>query len=65
MATASLILKKTVLGTDPENPDTDGDGVDDKEDPFPLESSEYSKDTDGDGIPDAIDPDDDNDGTAR
>jgi hypothetical protein len=29
------ISKKAILGTDPENPDTDGDGVNDYEDAFP------------------------------
>jgi surface protein len=49
------------LGTDPNNPDTDGDGVIDGEDAFPLDPNEYL-DTDGDGIGNNADPDDDNDG---
>ena len=46
------------LGTDPLNPDTDGDGVNDGTDIFPLDSSE-SVDTDGDGTGDHADLDDD------
>ena len=38
-------------GTNPNNPDTDGDGINDKKDPNPLK-----KDTDGDGDPDGTDP---------
>jgi len=41
--------------------DTDGDGIADDEDAFPLDSSE-SVDTDGDGIGDNADLDDDDDG---
>jgi hypothetical protein len=41
--------------------DTDGDGIADDEDAFPLDSSE-SVDTDGDGIGDNADLDDDEDG---
>jgi hypothetical protein len=63
-----------IYHTDPNNADTDGDGVSDGPldpdndgpivagpDPFPLDGS-ASVDTDGDGIPDHLDPDDDNDG---
>ena len=49
------------LGCDPTNPDTDGDGVIDGEDDFPIDPN-YQTDTDGDGIPNKTDPDDDNDG---
>ena len=49
------------IGTDPNNPDTDGDGAIDGEDDFPLDPN-HQTDTDSDGIPNAIDPDDDNDG---
>ncbi len=35
--------------TDPLKPDTDGDGVEDKEDAFPLDPNEII-DTDNDGI---------------
>ncbi len=38
-------------GTDPDNPDTDGDGLQDDTDPNPL-----STDADGDGDPDNTDP---------
>jgi cytochrome c peroxidase len=43
--------------------DTDGDGVPDTLDAFPLDPTE-SVDTDGDGIGNNADPDDDNDGLA-
>lgn len=49
------------LGTDPLNPDTDGDGVNDSEDPFPLNPAEWM-DTDKDNIGNNADIDDDNDG---
>ncbi|MFA7681442.1 MAG: S-layer homology domain-containing protein [Candidatus Peribacteraceae bacterium] len=39
------------LGTDPANPDTDGDGINDFDDPFPLDAH-YRSDGDFDGIPD-------------
>ena len=48
-------------GTDPHNPDTDGDAFLDNADAFPLDPVE-SLDTDGDGIGNNADPDDDNDG---
>jgi len=41
--------------------DTDGDGVMDGDDAFPLDPTEW-RDTDGDGIGDNADTDDDNDG---
>ncbi len=46
--------------TDPRNADTDGDGVDDANDAFPLDPNETT-DTDGDGTGDNADTDDDND----
>ncbi|WP_020559208.1 OmpA family protein [Thiofilum flexile] len=45
------------LGTDPNNTDTDGDGV-----PDLVEISQIPNDTDNDGLIDALDDDDDNDG---
>ncbi|MCB1614690.1 MAG: FG-GAP repeat protein, partial [Pseudomonadales bacterium] len=42
--------------------DTDGDGVQNRDDLYPLDGSEWA-DSDADGIPDNADPDDDNDGT--
>ena len=48
-------------GTDPNNPDTDGDGILDGDDDLPLDPNEDT-DTDGDGIGDNADPDDDGDG---
>ncbi|MEZ4239228.1 MAG: MYXO-CTERM sorting domain-containing protein [Myxococcota bacterium] len=42
------------MGSDPADPDTDGDGV--------LDGDEVPGDTDGDGIRDVLDPDDDGDG---
>ena len=47
--------------TNSEDPDDDGDGVNDEEDAFPLNAQEQY-DTDGDSIGDNADPDDDNDG---
>ena len=38
-------------GTDPNKYDTDGDGVNDSVDAFPLDP-EHNSDQDGDGIPD-------------
>ena len=48
---------------DPPPMDTDGDGVADDDDAFPMDAME-SVDTDGDGIGNNADPDDDNDGVA-
>jgi uncharacterized repeat protein (TIGR02543 family) len=48
-------------GTDPTKPDTDGDGVKDSKDAFPLDPAE-TLDTDHDGIGDNADLDDDGDG---
>jgi subtilisin family serine protease len=53
-ATQSLILLSTI--------DADNDGIFDKFDSFPFDSSEW-EDTDGDGIGNNNDPDDDDDGT--
>ena len=50
-----------MIGTDPLNPDSDGDGVGDAEDEFPLDATEQF-DTDEDGFPDNQDLDDDGDG---
>ncbi|MFZ5365549.1 MAG: hypothetical protein ACOZBH_05160 [Patescibacteria group bacterium] len=50
-------------GTDPNNPDTDGDTEDDDIDPDPTDPTVFSgPDTDGDGTIDALDTDKDNDG---
>ena len=54
-------IVEQALGTNPLLADTDGDGVIDGLDAFPLDPSE-SLDADGDGIGDFTDPDDDNDG---
>lgn len=43
--------KEIAQGTNPKNPDTDGDGLIDSKDPNPLKP-----DTDGDGDPDGTDP---------
>ena len=47
-------------GTDPLNPDTDGDGTLDGDDDLPFDPNENT-DTDGDGIGNNADTDDDND----
>ncbi|MCA9491717.1 MAG: hypothetical protein KC621_17420 [Myxococcales bacterium] len=49
------------MGTDPLDPDTDGDGSWDADDLWPLDGSEWA-DLDGDGIGDNADPDDDDNG---
>lgn len=48
------------IGTDPINPDTDGDTVKDGQDAFPLDKKEWI-DTDSDNIGNNTDIDDDND----
>ena len=53
--------KEKEAGTDIDNPDTDGDGIIDGRDDFPLDPN-ASQDTDKDGTPDDEDEDDDNDG---
>ena len=54
-------LEEYNTGTDPHKPDSDGDGVNDGDDVFPLDSSE-TVDTDDDGIGNNSDEDDDGDG---
>jgi len=67
--------EEIALGTDPANPDSDGDGAGDACDPdddndgvsdgadnCPLVGNADQLDTDSDGLGDACDPDDDNDG---
>ena len=53
-------LEEYELGTDPTRADSDGDGVLDSADDYPLNAVE-GLDSDNDGIPDADDADDDND----
>lgn len=53
-------VEKT-LGTNPSNPDSDGDQVTDSRDAFPLDVTEW-QDNDSDGLGDNLDTDDDNDG---
>ncbi len=52
--------EELILGTNPNNPDSDGDGIDD----FTEVGGDVNDpvDTDGDGDIDALDPDDDGDG---
>jgi hypothetical protein len=52
--------QENAIGTDPNNPDTDDDGILDGEDSNPFSPFEVA-DFDRDGLPDDIDPDDDND----
>jgi len=49
------LLEEVVLGTDPTNPDTDGDGAIDGADNCPLEANPDQRDVDGDGDGDACD----------
>ncbi|AWB66016.1 hypothetical protein C2869_05995 [Saccharobesus litoralis] len=56
-------LDELANGTDPLNPDTDGDIYSDLVDVFPLDASEWL-DTDNDGIGNNSDLDDDNDGVS-
>ena len=54
--------EEVLLGTDPEHPDTDGDGVSDGIDLCPLLADPDQLDLDGDGIGDLCDADRDGDG---
>ncbi|MCA9773496.1 MAG: PD40 domain-containing protein [Myxococcales bacterium] len=47
---------EAIHGTDPDNPDTDGDGVWDYEEIVQWGSDPLSRDTDGDGMNDRADP---------
>jgi uncharacterized repeat protein (TIGR01451 family)/MYXO-CTERM domain-containing protein len=47
---------ETAIGTDPNDADSDDDGVPDGDEP------DFDEDTDGDGLINALDPDSDNDG---
>jgi hypothetical protein len=51
--------QEAVLGSDPDDPDSDGDGVGDE---FEYVERLEPVDTDGDGLFDLVDPDDDGDG---
>jgi hypothetical protein len=52
-----------VFAANSQNEDSDGDGVPDSDDAFPVDPNE-SLDTDGDGVGDNADRDDDGDGYA-
>ena len=52
-----------VFSANNENEDSDGDGIPDSDDAFPLDPNE-SLDTDGDGVGDNADSDDDGDGVS-
>ena len=53
--------EQTITATDPLLSDTDGDGVNDKDDYFPLDPNE-TQDSDRDGLGDNADPNDENSG---
>ncbi len=61
-ATAVDVVEITVTAAQPEESDTDGDGIPDAEDNCPTVANPNQLDTDGDGQGDACDTDDDNDG---
>lgn len=54
--------REAALGTNPNNPDTDGDGRSDGADNCPIKPNADQLDTDHDGLGDACDGDPDNDG---
>ncbi len=47
---------ENIFGTDPENPDTDGDGLNDREEIFIFGTDPLKADSDGDGWIDSQDP---------
>jgi len=47
-------LQEFLLGTDPHNPDTDGDGLSDGDEVNIYHTNPLVADTDGDGIPDGV-----------
>jgi hypothetical protein len=47
-------LQEFQHGTDPHNPDTDGDGLSDGDEVFKYHTNPLLADTDGDGIPDGV-----------
>jgi hypothetical protein len=47
-------LQEYQLGTDPNNPDTDGDGISDGDEVMIYHTNPLLADTDGDGIPDGV-----------
>ena len=47
-------LQEFQNGTDPHNPDTDGDGLTDGDEVFKYHTNPLLPDTDGDGIPDGV-----------
>jgi DNA/RNA-binding domain of Phe-tRNA-synthetase-like protein len=60
-STCADAVKFTLSSSGDSDPDSDGDGISDSADAFPLDASEWS-DADSDGIGDNADTDDDNDG---
>jgi hypothetical protein len=47
-------LEEFLAGTDPNNPDTDGDGLSDGDEVHKYHTNPLNPDTDGDGIPDGL-----------
>jgi protocatechuate 3,4-dioxygenase beta subunit len=47
-------LQEFQLGTDPNNPDTDGDGISDGDEVNKFHTNPLNPDTEGDGIPDGL-----------
>lgn len=50
------LVEELQFGTDPNNPDTDGDGLSDGTEVNIVHTDPLNADTDGDGIPDGTDP---------
>jgi hypothetical protein len=58
------VPQESILGTSPKKADTDGDGVNDNIDAFPLNKTEW-RDTNKNGVGDNKDPDIDGDGVSN
>jgi hypothetical protein len=50
------LLEEIIIGTDPDDPDTDDDGTNDGIDNCPTDANPDQRDVDGDGVGDVCDP---------